>query len=53
MKKLIKAVKAINAAKNDICEGKFVCGRALKRDAKKVSNRATRRLGKAMIAQAA
>jgi len=53
MKKANKAIKAINAAKNDICEGKFVCGRALKREAKKTSNRAVRRLGKAMIAEVA
>jgi len=53
VKKFNKAVKAIRAASLDIWEGKFVCGRALKREGKKTSNRATRRLGKALIAEAA
>tara|TARA_Y100000310_G_C20385865_1_gene670369 strand:- start:554 stop:721 length:168 start_codon:yes stop_codon:yes gene_type:complete len=53
VKKFNKAAKAIRAASLDIWEGKFVCGRALKRDGKKTSNRAIRRLGKALIAEAA
>ena len=53
VKKFNKAVKAIRGASLDIWEGKFVCGKALKREAKKTSNRASRRLGKAIIAEAA
>ena len=53
MKNIIKATKAINANKNDIRESKFVCGRAMKRDAKKSANRAIRRLGIAIIKEAA
>ena len=53
MKKLNKTIKAIRGAKPDICESKYICGRALKRDGKKTSNRAIRRMGKALIAEAA
>ena len=53
MKKYNKAIKAIRGAKLDICESKYVCGRALKREAKKTSNRAIRRMGKVLIAEAA
>ena len=53
VKKFNKAFKAIRAASFDIYESKFVCGKALKREAKKTSNRAIRRLGKALIAEAA
>ena len=51
VKKFNKAVKAIRAASLDIWEGKFVCGRALKRDGKKTSNRAIRRMSKVLIAE--
>jgi hypothetical protein len=52
MKKLNKIVKALRGAKLDICESKYVCGRALKRDGKKTSNRAIRRMSKVLIAEA-
>ena len=53
MKKLNKIVKAIRGAKLDICESKYVSGRALKRDGKKTSNRAIRRMSKVLIAESA
>jgi len=53
MKKLNKITKALRGAKLDICESKFLCGKALKREAKKTSNRAIRRMGKVLIAEAA
>jgi hypothetical protein len=53
VKKLNKAFKAIRMASFDICESKFLCGKVMKREAKKTSNRATRRFGKAIIAEAA
>ena len=54
MKKLNKTIKAIRGASLDIWESKYVIGgKALKRDAKKSSNRAVRRMSKALIAEAA
>jgi hypothetical protein len=53
MKKLNKATKAIRMASFDICESKFLCGKVMKREAKKTSNRAVRRMGKVLIAEAA
>ena len=54
MKKLNKTTKSLRMASLDIWESKYVNGgKALKRDGKKTSTRATRRLGKAIIAEAA
>jgi len=52
MKRLNKIVKALRGAKLDICESKYLSGRSLKRDGKKTSNRAIRRMSKVLIAEA-
>ena len=54
MKKYNKATKSLRMASLDIWESKYVNGgKALKREAKKTSNRAVRRMGKVLIAEAA
>lgn len=42
-----KAERAFRYAQSDIWESQYLCGKGMKRDAKRSSKRAQRRLGKA------